>query len=78
MSDDPPDQWVQFVGGPRDGEMVQMRLWARASSGHIVAVRGLYLDPIDEADGAYTVDGMADAELGIVLMRWRHHGRFEE
>jgi hypothetical protein len=62
--------WVELVGGPYDGQMVQLtRTTIRFRDGRVLESRGVF---VSESGGHYAEDGMADESLGVVRMVWKH------
>jgi hypothetical protein len=67
--------WVECVGGPYDGEMVQMsRGSLRNKEGKVIVSRGFW---VPESKGHYIEKGWANEELRVVRYVW-HHDEAEE
>jgi hypothetical protein len=62
--------WVECVGGPYDGEMVQMsRGRIRGKDGKEILSRGFW---VPGSEGHYIERGWANQELLVVRYEWRH------
>jgi hypothetical protein len=71
-------RWVEFVGGKWDGTMAEVFAEYGPDDQAGIVVYGPRIALPDggfkrgDPTGHYRVDGWADEELGIILMRWDH------
>ena len=78
MTETEGSRWVEFIGGPYDGTMIEIgdASWMERGGGFVVFAKGERLPDgmfrRGGGQGHYVVAGLVDEELRIVRMQWRH------